>query len=172
MPENERVEKIRKEVADRGIEFFFAQFVDLHARPSAKLIPAANLDDLVTDEAMRSKGLGKALLEWLSREAQRLGCGQVHLDSGLHRLDAHRFYERESFKKTAFHFAARLLRQKRTHTSLPKAGDHFSRIASASSQSFNLDGATREKVYNNATSGITGNAGSNTGASSSGQRTT
>ena len=46
MPENERVEKIRKEVADRGIEFFFAQFVDLHARPSAKLIPAANLDDL------------------------------------------------------------------------------------------------------------------------------
>ena len=131
-----------------------------------------SIDDLVTDEAMRSKGLGKALLEWLSREAQRLGCGQVHLDSGLHRLDAHRFYERESFKKTAFHFAARLLRQKRTHTSLPKAGDHFSRIASASSQSFNLDGATREKVYNNATSGITGNAGSNTGASSSGQRTT
>jgi GNAT superfamily N-acetyltransferase len=67
-----------------------------------------SIDDLVTDEAMRSKGLGKALLEWLSREALRLGCGEVHLDSGLHRLDAHRFYERESFKKTAFHFAARL----------------------------------------------------------------
>jgi glutamine synthetase len=51
VPENERLEKIRKDVADRGIEFFFAQFVDLHARPSAKLIPAAHLDDLVNDGA-------------------------------------------------------------------------------------------------------------------------
>ena len=67
-----------------------------------------SVDDLVTDEAMRSKGLGKALLEWLSREAHRLGCGQVHLDSGLQSLDAHRLYERESFRKTAFHFAAKV----------------------------------------------------------------
>src|SRR4051812_37945396 len=44
------------------------------------------IDDLVTDEAMRSKGLGTALLDWLTREAQARGCGQVHLDSGLHRL--------------------------------------------------------------------------------------
>ena len=51
MPENERLEKIRKDVADRGIEFFFAQFVDLHARPSAKLIPAAHLDELASDGA-------------------------------------------------------------------------------------------------------------------------
>src|SRR6187200_2317774 len=51
MPENEHLQKIRKDVADRGIEFFFAQFVDLHARPSAKLIPAAHLDDLVNDGA-------------------------------------------------------------------------------------------------------------------------
>ena len=51
MPENERLEKIRNDVADRGIEFFFAQFVDLHARPSAKLIPAAHLDDLVNNGA-------------------------------------------------------------------------------------------------------------------------
>ena len=34
MPENERLEEIRKDVADRGIEFFFAQFVDLHASPA------------------------------------------------------------------------------------------------------------------------------------------
>jgi GNAT superfamily N-acetyltransferase len=65
-----------------------------------------SIDDLVTDEAMRSKGLGAALLEWLWREAQALGCGQIHLDSGLQRLDAHRFYERESFRKLGFHFAA------------------------------------------------------------------
>src|SRR3954454_6213909 len=45
------LEAIRKEVASRGIELFFAQFVDMYARPSAKLIPAANLDGLVADGA-------------------------------------------------------------------------------------------------------------------------
>ena len=45
------VDDIRKEVDDRGIEFFFAQFVDMYSRPSAKLIPAAHLDDLVNDGA-------------------------------------------------------------------------------------------------------------------------
>jgi glutamine synthetase len=45
------IETIRKETKERGIEFFFAQFVDLYARPSAKLVPAANLDDLVADGA-------------------------------------------------------------------------------------------------------------------------
>jgi len=45
------VEDIRKESNKRGIEFYFAQFVDMYARPSAKLVPAQNLDDLVTDGA-------------------------------------------------------------------------------------------------------------------------
>ena len=45
------VDDIRKEVNERGIEFFFAQFVDMYSRPSAKLIPAAHLDDLVNDGA-------------------------------------------------------------------------------------------------------------------------
>ena len=72
-----------------------------------------SVDDLVTDERMRSKGLGTAVLDWLTREAQSLGCGQVHLDSGLQRVDAHRFYERERFNKTAFHFATRVIGEKR-----------------------------------------------------------
>src|SRR5262245_36006395 len=45
------LESVRKEVQERGIEFFFAQFVDMYARPSAKLVPAANLDDLAADGA-------------------------------------------------------------------------------------------------------------------------
>jgi glutamine synthetase len=46
-----RLEEIRKIANGRGIEFFFAQFVDMYGRPSAKLVPAANLDDLATDGA-------------------------------------------------------------------------------------------------------------------------
>jgi glutamine synthetase len=45
------VEEIRRYAEERGIEFFFAQFVDMYARPSAKLIPSANLDALVTEGA-------------------------------------------------------------------------------------------------------------------------
>ncbi len=45
------VEDIRRISEERGIEFYFAQFVDLYARPSAKLVPAAYLDDLVREGA-------------------------------------------------------------------------------------------------------------------------
>ena len=45
------VQDVRRISDERGIEFYFAQFVDLYARPSAKLVPAANLDDLLTEGA-------------------------------------------------------------------------------------------------------------------------
>src|SRR5262245_35727010 len=46
-----RLEEVKKIAQGRGIEFFFAQFVDMYGRPSAKLVPAANIDDLVTEGA-------------------------------------------------------------------------------------------------------------------------
>jgi glutamine synthetase len=42
---------VRKAVKDDGIEFLFANFVDMHGRPSAKLIPAEELESLFTDGA-------------------------------------------------------------------------------------------------------------------------
>src|SRR5947209_9570275 len=45
------VEEIRRRSEERGIEFYLAQFVDMYARPSAKLVPAACLDDLVSEGA-------------------------------------------------------------------------------------------------------------------------
>ena len=42
---------VRKIVADEGIEFLFAQFVDMHGKPSAKLVPAHHLDDLLSGGA-------------------------------------------------------------------------------------------------------------------------
>ena len=64
------------------------------------------VDDLVTDEAARSGGHGKRLLDWLRDEARALGCRQLHLDSGVWRPDAHRFYFREGFHILGFHFVA------------------------------------------------------------------
>jgi glutamine synthetase len=44
-------DEVRRISQERGIEFYFAQFVDLHARPSAKLVPAASLETLLAEGA-------------------------------------------------------------------------------------------------------------------------
>jgi GNAT superfamily N-acetyltransferase len=63
------------------------------------------VDDLVTLPAYRSQGYGARLLAWLRAHAAEQGCQQLHLDSGMQRKDAHRFYEREGMTKAGFHFA-------------------------------------------------------------------
>jgi glutamine synthetase len=45
------LEDIRRQSDERGVQFYFAQFVDMYARPSAKLVPAQNLDALVEEGA-------------------------------------------------------------------------------------------------------------------------
>ena len=63
------------------------------------------VDDLITDKKQRSMGFGKLLLDWLTEQARTNHCTQLHLDSGMQRQDAHRFYEREGVAKTGYHFA-------------------------------------------------------------------
>lgn len=62
------------------------------------------VDDLVTRPADRLKGYGSALLSWLRDYAEKQGCLQLHLDSGIQRIEAHRFYEREGMERAGFHF--------------------------------------------------------------------
>lgn len=66
------------------------------------------IDDLVTRSSHRSRGYGAALLAWLREYASREGCTQLHLESRLHRKDAHRFYEREGMTMNSYHFSQRL----------------------------------------------------------------
>ncbi len=66
------------------------------------------VDDLVTLDAQRSKGFGTAMLDWLKVYAKENRCTQLHLDSGLQRKEAHRFYEREGLKMASYHFVAML----------------------------------------------------------------
>jgi GNAT superfamily N-acetyltransferase len=66
------------------------------------------VDDLNTDEKARSKGYGKELMEWLKAEARAHGCSQLHLDSGVQRESAHRFYFRERLTVNAYHFRVTL----------------------------------------------------------------
>ncbi len=66
------------------------------------------VDDLVTTETARSRGWGRQLFDWLVAEARREGCDQLHLDSGVHRFAAHRFYLGRRLDITCHHFALKL----------------------------------------------------------------
>lgn len=66
------------------------------------------IDDLVTDNDSRSKGYGGVLMEWVIDLGRKEDCDQVHLDSNLDRIDAHRFYLKHKFDKICFHFSVKL----------------------------------------------------------------
>lgn len=79
-------------------------------RITTSLFMGKNLyvDDLVTSEASRSKGYGKALIDWLRDLAREQHCTHLHLDSGTQRHRAHRFYVREGMDIASFHFSEEL----------------------------------------------------------------
>ena len=62
------------------------------------------VDDLVSDEANRSQGAGKMMLDWLEAKAAVLGCSALTLDSGVQRQRAHHFYFREGMYIASFSF--------------------------------------------------------------------
>jgi len=66
------------------------------------------VDDLVTDEHERSKGFGQQLLAWLVQHAKEAKCDEFHLDSGVQRFGAHRFYLASGMDITCHHFAMTL----------------------------------------------------------------
>ncbi|WP_240206771.1 GNAT family N-acetyltransferase [Vibrio sp. CyArs1] len=63
------------------------------------------IEDLVTNLEYRSSGVGKFLVDWLKSYAIENGCKQIHLDSGVQRFPAHRFYLREGFNIASHHFS-------------------------------------------------------------------
>ena len=68
------------------------------------------VDDLSTLAEARRRGHARALLAWLTDEGRRLGCDQLHLDSGFgaQRTEAHRLYLNAGLAVHALHFARRL----------------------------------------------------------------
>jgi len=44
-------EQLRADLEERGVEFVFAQFVDMHGKPNAKLVPMSNFDGMMEEGA-------------------------------------------------------------------------------------------------------------------------
>lgn len=67
------------------------------------------VDDLVTVEGRRAEGAGAQMIAWLKQHARQMGCMQLHLDSGVQRFAAHRFYLRQGFDISSHHFAMAII---------------------------------------------------------------
>lgn len=65
------------------------------------------VDDLSTAPDAQRQGHGGALLDWLVEEGGRLGCDQLHLDSGTgpERFEAHRLYHSHGLAIYSHHFS-------------------------------------------------------------------
>lgn len=87
--------------AERGEAAAVAGFRRLHALAWGDYL---YVDDLITRPEFRGQGHADALFAWLVAEAGRLGCEQIHLDSGVQRHTAHRFYLNHGLDITAYHF--------------------------------------------------------------------
>ena len=99
--ENYQIAFLRKDTVVVSV----AGFRYLHCLAWGKFL---YVDDLVSDAQQRSQGYGKQMLDWLCEQARENHCSQLHLDSGVQRTDAHRFYEREGMQRMAYHFAIML----------------------------------------------------------------
>jgi GNAT superfamily N-acetyltransferase len=66
------------------------------------------VDDLVTRADGHGRGFGSRLFDWLLAHARANGCAQFHLDSGVHRFGAHRFYLHKGMDITCHHFGLKL----------------------------------------------------------------
>jgi GNAT superfamily N-acetyltransferase len=115
LPESEFVEKIRRQNRQGGYQLAYLE-TDGVVRSVAgfRLLEGLKwgnylyVDDLVTREPDRSHGYGRKLLEWLVAHARELVCDELHLDSGVQRHAAHRFYRARNLDLTCYHFAMKL----------------------------------------------------------------
>jgi N-acetylglutamate synthase-like GNAT family acetyltransferase len=66
--------------------------------------PFSVIEYVVVDEKVRSKGIGKALMDECKARAKAAGCYKVMLASSKTRTRAHKFYREMGFKEDALSF--------------------------------------------------------------------
>ena len=69
------------------------------------------IDNLIVSEKIRSKGVGRALFDYLSRKAENFQCNMMALDSYTYNFKAHKFFYNEGYAPRGFHFV-RLINEK------------------------------------------------------------
>jgi GNAT superfamily N-acetyltransferase len=113
--EDEFLERVRRQQQNSGWRLIYVEDKGLPVAAAGFRISewlawgkALYVDDLICLESHRGQGFAEALMVWMEEFARKEGCGEFHLDSGTHRLAAHRFYHRLKLGITSFHFQKKL----------------------------------------------------------------
>jgi len=110
----EFVERVRRQQQDGFLLAFLEEAGEVKAVAGYRFLENLAwgkflyVDDLVTTEQARSQGHGQRLFAWLVEQARSQGCDQLHLDSGVQRFGAHRFYLENRMDITCHHFGLKL----------------------------------------------------------------
>jgi len=109
--EGEFVKRIRRQQKQAGYELAFleenGEIISLGGYRVVECLWAGRffyVDDLVSAAAVRFKGRGQHMMDWLIERARKEGCKEFHLDSGVQRVEAHGFYLKNRLHIVAYHF--------------------------------------------------------------------
>lgn len=80
---------------------FVLTIIDYIAHGAKK---AGLLEDVIVSPEMRSKGIGKKILEYAIEECRKHNCYKIALSSNIKRERAHKFYEKNGFKIHGYSF--------------------------------------------------------------------
>jgi len=64
----------------------------------------AVIEDIIVDKGKRRFGIGRKLVKFVEREMKTQGIKGIELSSDLYRHEAHQFWEKLGYEKSAFQF--------------------------------------------------------------------
>jgi GNAT superfamily N-acetyltransferase len=111
---DEFLARVKRQIADAGYRLAYLADGEVKAVAGFRISECLAwgkflyVDDLVAKDGERSKGYGGALFDWLVAHAKEHNCAQFHLDSGVQRFAAHRFYLHKRMIIECHHFALKL----------------------------------------------------------------
>jgi GNAT superfamily N-acetyltransferase len=77
-----------------GVRFWCKKYIDI--------------DNVVVDKSLRSKGIGSKMMAWVEAEGRRQKCDMSMLDCYVSYHASHRFYFREGYCILGYHFTKNL----------------------------------------------------------------
>jgi GNAT superfamily N-acetyltransferase len=75
-----------------------AGWISVYIFRSVAMDRCAEINGLIVDQEIRSRGIGKALIDAAEKWARGLGCDAISVKCNIKRDRAHRFYERHGFQ--------------------------------------------------------------------------
>lgn len=92
-------------VEEDNVIGFISLVIDYQLHHADKV---GTIEELIVSSESRSQGVGKLLLNYAVNYARENSCDVIELTSGFSRADAHRFYEKNEFRKRSYKFKMNL----------------------------------------------------------------